>query len=274
MKNLAIQHDYPKRTPSGRAATRSGFTLIELLVVIAIIALLAAILFPVFGRARENARRASCASNLKQIGLGVMQYVQDYDETMPFQGFSYSVTNYSTDSRSWIHKTQPYIKSWQLYACPSSVEGSGSGNNYSSYLVNGVVCVAVYSLGSTSYTAGTEYAEPVRVARIGTPSELIFAHEGSGRSSSANIRPYGEASTSSDGFKLYLNNDSASTTYYDDIHFDGSNLLYSDGHVKWQKRSNICASDFGLNHTFCGTGTAKDTSRRKANPAIIAGFPS
>src|SRR5690606_14073104 len=62
---------------------KRGFTLIELLVVIAIIAILAAILFPVFARARENARRTSCLSNLKQIGLGVMQYVQDYDEMYP-----------------------------------------------------------------------------------------------------------------------------------------------------------------------------------------------
>src|SRR5690349_23632523 len=69
-----------------RPAQRQAFTLIELLVVIAIIALLAAILFPVFGRARENARRTACASNLKQIGLGVMQYVQDYDEMLPTNG--------------------------------------------------------------------------------------------------------------------------------------------------------------------------------------------
>ena len=62
-----------------------GFTLIELLVVIAIIALLAAILFPVFARARENARKSSCSNNLKQIGVAVMQYVQDYDETFPHQ---------------------------------------------------------------------------------------------------------------------------------------------------------------------------------------------
>lgn len=66
-----------------RSKGSKGFTLIEILVVIAIIALLAAILFPVFARARENARRTSCASNLKQIGLGIMQYTQDYDERMP-----------------------------------------------------------------------------------------------------------------------------------------------------------------------------------------------
>jgi prepilin-type N-terminal cleavage/methylation domain-containing protein len=69
-----------KVTPSRK---RTGFTLIELLVVIAIIAILAAILFPVFARARENARRASCQSNLKQIGLAVYQYTQDYDEKCP-----------------------------------------------------------------------------------------------------------------------------------------------------------------------------------------------
>ena len=63
---------------------RTGFTLIELLVVIAIIAILAAILFPVFAQAREKARQTSCLSNAKQLGLGISMYVQDYDETMPF----------------------------------------------------------------------------------------------------------------------------------------------------------------------------------------------
>jgi prepilin-type N-terminal cleavage/methylation domain-containing protein/prepilin-type processing-associated H-X9-DG protein len=91
----------------------SGFTLIELLVVIAIIAILAAILFPVFGRARENARKSSCQSNMKQIGLGIMQYTQDYDERLPFR------TNGSSRI-SWRTFIMPYVKSEQLFACPSN----------------------------------------------------------------------------------------------------------------------------------------------------------
>src|SRR5580658_8541822 len=96
---------------------KAGFTLIELLVVVAIIALLAAILFPVFARARENARRASCQSNLKQIGMGLLQYAQDYDDTMVTQdtaGNNYRfVINYANvTTANWITATQPYVKSW------------------------------------------------------------------------------------------------------------------------------------------------------------------
>src|SRR5690349_4775228 len=80
---ITCEADMKVRISDRCSALRSGFTLIELLVVIAIIALLAAILFPVFARARENARRASCQSNLKQIGLGIMQYTQDYDDRLP-----------------------------------------------------------------------------------------------------------------------------------------------------------------------------------------------
>lgn len=101
---------------------RFAFTLIELLVVITIIAILAAILFPVFARARENARKASCQSNLKQIGLGLMQYAQDFDGWTPG-----SVTfgqappgGGTTGGRSWPSMIQPYVKSSQLFVCPSA----------------------------------------------------------------------------------------------------------------------------------------------------------
>src|SRR5690606_35949651 len=111
-------------------ARKAGFTLIELLVVIAIIAILAAILFPVFARARENARRASCQSNLKQIGLGILQYVQDYDEKMPMNavgGPQVLETGANSGNQGcagswchlWHHAVHPYIKSVQLFNCPS-----------------------------------------------------------------------------------------------------------------------------------------------------------
>jgi len=99
------------------SSSKSAFTLIELLVVIAIIAILAAILFPVFGRARENARRTSCQSNMKQIGLGVEQYKSDYDGfTLPSQSGSGSTL------MSWPTIIYPYVKSSQIFSCPSGDE--------------------------------------------------------------------------------------------------------------------------------------------------------
>ena len=102
---------------------RNGFTLIELLVVIAIIALLASILFPVFARARENARRASCQSNEKQIGLGLLQYAQDFDEYLPasYNYLPFGSSAFSTGySPIWADAIQPYIKSLQIFICPSA----------------------------------------------------------------------------------------------------------------------------------------------------------
>jgi prepilin-type N-terminal cleavage/methylation domain-containing protein/prepilin-type processing-associated H-X9-DG protein len=96
-------------------STRRAFTLIELLVVIAIIAILAAILFPVFAQARDAARRASCASNLKQMHLAVIQYAQDHDESMPFA----LDTHLCTPANGNMPALQPYIKNTQIFRCPS-----------------------------------------------------------------------------------------------------------------------------------------------------------
>src|SRR2546430_749011 len=104
-----------KETAMRFGRKRTGFTLIELLVVIAIIAILAAILFPVFAQAREKARQTSCLSNTKQWGLGVMMYVQDYDEVMPISGYE----AFLTPTSYWWNAVSPYIKSGAVAACPS-----------------------------------------------------------------------------------------------------------------------------------------------------------
>ncbi|HVK03901.1 MAG TPA: DUF1559 domain-containing protein [Armatimonadaceae bacterium] len=106
------------------AQSRSAFTLIELLVVIAIIAILAAILFPVFAKARDKARQTACSSNLKQIGTALMMYVQDYDETFPTRygaGCPGGVGDCENQKqRSWKNMLMPYIKSYDVFRCPSN----------------------------------------------------------------------------------------------------------------------------------------------------------
>ncbi len=133
MKSVSFRSHAPSlmshTTPSLRRHTR-GFTLIELLVVIAIIAILAAILFPVFARARENARKISCGSNLRQVSLGWLQYAQDYDERV----IPWSSTGASSGyAFVWQEIIQPYIKSKQILRCPS-VSSSTSTYTYSAFI--------------------------------------------------------------------------------------------------------------------------------------------
>jgi prepilin-type N-terminal cleavage/methylation domain-containing protein len=146
-----------------------GFTLIELLVVIAIIAILAAILFPVFAQAREKARQISCLSNEKQIGLAFMQYVQDYDETYPHQQFYNQVSKQWT---FWEAVLTPYIKARDVFRCPSNPYGSVNwlssfdGQNFAiSYAYNAVFAPNWGDAWNTS------------VAEIDKPADTILVTE-------------------------------------------------------------------------------------------------
>jgi len=121
--------------------SRRGFTLIELLVVIAIIAILAAILFPVFAQAREKARGISCLSNNKQVGLAFMQYVQDYDETFPPSRIALSPNDSGTRTTPWTVQIYPYMKNIQIVECPSDTTAipNPNANSWASWCPAGVL---------------------------------------------------------------------------------------------------------------------------------------
>jgi prepilin-type N-terminal cleavage/methylation domain-containing protein/prepilin-type processing-associated H-X9-DG protein len=171
------------KTMNNKRAARRGFTLIELLVVIAIIAILAAILFPVFARARENARKASCMSNMKQLGLAVMQYTQDYDETMPpgiaaYEGW-WQVT--------WAGLVQPYTKSLQVFQCPSDSRSRPHNNPDVmglpvSYGANILIGQGEREWGfvgafGTAERGNDFWTKPIRISDFGRPAETIAVAE-------------------------------------------------------------------------------------------------
>jgi prepilin-type N-terminal cleavage/methylation domain-containing protein/prepilin-type processing-associated H-X9-DG protein len=203
---------------------RTGFTLIELLVVIAIIAILAAILFPVFARARENARRASCQSNLKQIGLGVMQYTQDYDEKYPLYNNGVAPNGVG----GWASVLQPYLRSTQIYQCPSESNGPNSDptqTGYTDYTYNLSLgwlnsAAAPMPPGPISQAALTQSALTVMVLDSGSQSAIGWATGASTNCSAATPCTAGLAI-------LYP----ASVVR----HLDGANFAFADGHVKWYK---------------------------------------
>ncbi len=225
MSPLSRRNKSPLKQPT---ASSSGFTLIELLVVIAIIALLAAILFPVFSRARENARKTSCLNNMKQIGLATMQYTQDYDESMVKIWTTYGPGN--TNVMWWQDVLQPYMKSYQLVRCPSQ-------NPSSSYIVNRPAGFPNPLL--TSYVGNNVYTDAAGAAVLYPP---LRAGSGVGRSLADFEDPTGtiaftEVRIGNMEIFEWNQTDLGSAPRVDKRHLEGCNFVFSDGHVKWLRQS-------------------------------------
>jgi prepilin-type N-terminal cleavage/methylation domain-containing protein/prepilin-type processing-associated H-X9-DG protein len=226
---------------------KNAFTLIELLVVIAIIAILASILFPVFGRARENARRSSCLSNCKQIMLGVMQYTQDYDERFPVIVSTVPVVV------PWFQKMTPYIKSKQVFQCPSD-------SNTQVRLAGGVPVADQFP---TSYAANIRSIQMlvanqivdqpgISLAAVVKPASTVYLSDAGAQTSAANQSDVNGIKLDSSGKPALVKNgcplldapnnasNGGTTTDFNwcgpnPRHLEMSNVAFMDGHVKAMK---------------------------------------
>lgn len=219
--------------------TRRGFTLIELLVVIAIIAILAAILFPVFAKAREKARQSSCLNNVKQIVLGLVQYTQDYDERFP-RGDSQGWGDAGTGCAGWpghphggyVDAIYPYVKNVQVFLCPSdSVRNCISAANppTDTHTFGSDYLPGTYPAQQLSYCYNYYFNSTGRtLGSIDAPAETCIVAE-------SIERPY----------VYYV----GSGPYYLNVtnarmlggcrHNDGMNIGYVDGHAKWFNKMNL-----------------------------------
>ncbi|MDR3707554.1 MAG: DUF1559 domain-containing protein [Capsulimonadaceae bacterium] len=268
-----------------------GFTLIELLVVIAIIAILAAILFPVFATAREKARQSACSSNFKQMGLAMVQYTQDYDECPPN-----GVTN-TNCAGGWAGQIYPYLKSRAVYVCPDDqTPGASCSYAYNRNIQNYNATGHTYGMNSwPSYTLAkyANVSKTVLLAEItgsagydvsvdtactgALPAQCSFSPDGMGGAGSdfdpyvANNNLATNKACSQQSIGCAANFTLKYVTGYPSvvsgnyaqlftgptgIHSGGANYLMADGHVKWFNAGSVSA---GSNNTgassSCGSGT-------------------
>ncbi len=224
---------------------RAGFTLIELLVVIAIIGILAAMLFPTFARARENARRTSCASNLKQIGLGIMQYVSDNDDIMVASWYGDSrVPSDDGNNYKWMDAIYSHVKSTQVFDCPSSqtpryhVRG---GTDYGSYVTNNGYYESgdAYNPPVSDYGGSPNVPTPMGTTSLSTivvPTSTVLVMDGQA-----------ETGIPISGYFCYwiatpptiVNGPPKTYQTAVERHMETINVLFCDGHVKARKLADL-----------------------------------
>jgi prepilin-type N-terminal cleavage/methylation domain-containing protein/prepilin-type processing-associated H-X9-DG protein len=248
---------------------KRGFTLIELLVVIAIIAILAAILFPVFAKAREKARQITCASNEKQIGLGFIQYTQDYDERWPV-GEETAATNYN--GAGWAGQIYSYVKSTGIYKCSDDSTSGGTSNNVTTYPVS-------YAYNSNFAPGGNAITN----AQLQAPSSTVVLAEAQGAAAAVTSFPELSSALSPAGDGLGETSVAASglqstTALYETgpiqqqfstalipgyavlsgLHTGGSNFLLGDGHVKWYAGQKVSGGISAASSSAMGVAGAAD----------------
>jgi prepilin-type N-terminal cleavage/methylation domain-containing protein/prepilin-type processing-associated H-X9-DG protein len=253
-----------------------GFTLIELLVVIAIIAILAAILFPVFAKAREKARQTACLSNMKQLGLGLMQYVSDYDGVYPLSYYYPNGTSGATGYCHWSAMIAPYTKSNQLFVCNSDPNKGVLPTNTFDYQVPNLSYLGNELLmgrpkANFKVVAECELDDASSLIAVAEMTNYPFAMGGSSAASGGNgnksHRPanvLSAADTNMDGtnntplhqaslsecndalawastLSASTNDESHSHVRYmqPDRHNGGQNYAFADGHAKWLKLGSV-----------------------------------
>jgi len=220
-----------------RRSKPQGFTLIELLVVIAIIAILAAILFPVFQKVRENARRTSCLSNMKQLGIGFTQYVQDSNERYP------CVTAVAPNPGyvgGWANMIYPFVKSTGVYACPddSVTKKSVTSGGRVSYCMN-------YAIWNNDFSVASR---GLKLSLFTAPSTTVLLYEGTSRMNPRVDPPsqdpsiplnYKDTTNWAGDTDWNTNNATVLANWHDQSKEQANNYLAADGHVKYLKLSSV-----------------------------------
>jgi prepilin-type N-terminal cleavage/methylation domain-containing protein/prepilin-type processing-associated H-X9-DG protein len=234
--------------------TASGFTLIELLVVIAIIAILAALLLPGLAKAKERARRTSCLSNMRQVGISLILYEDDY-RRYPHSSSHVSYYGESPET-SYLSLLLPYSSTRKngIYSCPSAKpsevqDEKPTEKSSNSYYGNGVI------MGRSTQA-------------IPSPSSLIIIQETYNRHHAAGLRPWKvdpEAAPTDAEFLWWHDNISRPYELYTSIHDRGGNLLYCDGHAEYRKGITLRSGEFGLTP---GEDTQKEDPTKRYRSAF------